>query len=350
MMVKPTTDRDSTWRDINLFCRSYIQLQKARVGFSNRIFQLENREAVNAGIMVQVIEKKLDEASGKERRSIRYKLIDDTDETKQALADLKLKLKETNQIYALLLSHKVRLHAQETDMLKQAKEVMSQLALIRFCERVRGMGDVAALTLMGYIQPIRVINSETGETKIVRFPELLRYAGLAPGSALRAGEQGNFNPQFKGRLLGVIAKNIIMAADPYYSQIYRIKKDFYTNRPDIIALRGDSDIKKKRKASKDRMHKMALRAMTKLVLSHSHEIIVTEYLGRPISEVDSTYRGHRNSVPIKPEDPFEGTRVLERFTRNLAKFTEELNKRWIEDTTPDKKEYFDYLNHAELGE
>lgn len=343
------TDRDSMWRDINLFCRSYIQLQKARIGFSNRIFQLENRESVNAGLMVEIREEKIDEASGKKRRSTKYKPVDDTDEIKQALIDLKLKLKETNQIYTLLLSHKIRLHAQETDMLKQAKEVMAPLGLVKFCERVRGMGDVAALTLLGYVQPVKP-DPKTGEMKIVRFPELLRFAGLAPGSALKAGEQGNFNPQFKGRLLGVIAKNIIMAADPYYSQIYRIKKDFYTNRPDIIALREDPDLKKRRKASKDRIHKMALRAMTKLVLSHSHEIIVTEYLGRPISEVDSTHRGHRNNVPIKPEDPAECTRVLERYTRNLAKLIEELNKRWIADTASDKKEYFDFMNHAELDE
>jgi hypothetical protein len=347
-MTIPEHKRDSIWRDINLFCRSYIQLQKARVGFGSRIFQLENREAVNVGLLLEITEKKvINEESGKTRRSTTYKPVDDTEETKQAIADLKLSLKETNNIYALLLSHKVRIHRQELDMLDQAKEVIKNLGIVKYCQRVRGMGDVAALILMGYIQPMKPDPNDDYKMKIVRLPELLAYAGIIPGASLKAGEQGKFNPQFKGRVW-LIGRNIIMAKDTYYTGIYRIKKDYYTNRPDIIALREDPDPKKRRKASKDHMHKMALRIMNKMVLSHCHEIVLTEYLGKPVSEVDPSYRRHRNTLPLKPVDAFEEEKILERYMRTLANLIEDLNRRWIADKTPDKREYFDFMNHADL--
>ena len=107
-------------------------------------------------------------------------------------------------------------------MLRDAEEMFAKSELWAWCERTRGLGPVAALTFMGYINP----------EKCATAGKFWAYCGYVPGAKMKSGERGNYNPELKGRFY-VITRNVVMAQDPYYVALLNAKKQYYlTMRPE----------------------------------------------------------------------------------------------------------------------
>ena len=104
-------------------------------------------------------------------------------------------------------------------LLKQIVDLYKDSLLWAWCERTKGLGPMACATFVGFINPY--IADTAGKAKA--------YMGLIPDATLKAGEQSKFNPGARGRMY-VVTTNIIRAQDPYYSQLYYQKKEYYSER------------------------------------------------------------------------------------------------------------------------
>jgi hypothetical protein len=319
------------WKILNQIARSYLDLQKTRVAMDLRCQKLEEQELINNDLAKEQITIETDEETGKETRARKIILSKSDDEEEQkeieALIETTLEnFRENNEAFKLLLSHKDRLHKQEKDLLKEATKIFNATGLWKWCESVKGLGPVAGMTF------VSAINPEKAKT----VANMWSYLGLTPNQLRRKGEQSNFNPQLKGRFLGVICQNLIRANDPYYSAIYRIKKDYYRERPDLLAA--------KKKGFNAHTDKMAKRIMAKLIVSHAFELLQRD---RGM-EIEPIANSHRNPIPIKPADLDDQQTVLTRYTKNHAILIEKLKALWLEgDNNKDK--YFEYLQHADFS-
>src|SRR5215510_6418467 len=244
------------WRDINLLAKAYLELQRSRVAFDLRSQKLEEARLVEEGLYLKIDKVEEDPDTGEKKRRTKYKPVDDTEETKEAIKDFKKYLRETNYIYQLLIAHRDRLKKQEEDMLKDASEIFQSSALWDWCERVKGLGPVAALTFMGYMNPAYTPTLGNFWSK----------AGLTPGSRLKRGVQGKSNPQIRARIW-MVAKNVIMAQDTYYSSIYNLKKEYFMNRPDLVDQKAGPN---KIKGWQGKMDKYAKRVLMKMLTSHAY--------------------------------------------------------------------------------
>lgn len=312
---------------LNNIARSYLDIQKTRVAMELRCQRLEEQELINNELAKEQIIIETDD-EGKETRS--RKIILTKGETEEEQKEIEEqtqttleKFREENESYKLLLTHNKRLHKQEIDLLKESVKIFNATKLWQWCESVRGLGPVAAMTFVGYINP------DIAKT----VANMWSYLGLTPNQLKRKGQQANFNPQLKGRFLGVICQNLIRSADPYYSAIYRIKKEYYRERPDLIS--------KKKKGFNAHTDRMAKRIMAKIIVSHAFELLQRDrgMIVEPIAN------SHRNPIPIKPADLDEQKQVLERYTKGHATIIEKLKALWIEG---DEQKYYEYLTHADF--
>lgn len=340
------------WREINLLARAYLELQRSRVAFDLRIQKLEESELVEEGLYLKIDKVKKDKKTGNIRRSTVYQPIDKTKKTANAIAELLKKLKEENEIYKILLSHKLRIKKQETDLIDDAKNIFQTTGVWEWCLRTRGLGPIAALTFMGYINP----------TKTPTVANLWSQCGLTPGSKFRRGEQGHSSPIIKSRIW-LIAGNTIKAADPYYSQIYRSKKAYFMERPDLLNQKeGENKIK----GWQAKMHNYALRVLMKILVSHAYEIIMKEYResgGRVNAEImgklskeqkrhivyAKNYVPHRNLLPIKSDDDEDNKEVLDDFDKTNTRLLKRLIDMWNDPADEDHERYYEFLKHAELS-
>jgi hypothetical protein len=315
------------WKILNQIARSYLDLQKTRVAMELRCQKLEEQELINNDLAKEQIIIEKDDETGQETRARKVNLIKgETDEEQKEINEQISKtltdFRENNEAYKLLLSHKDRLHKQEKDLLKEATKIFNATGLWRWCESVKGLGPVAGMTF------VSAINPEKAKT----VANMWSYLGLTPNQLRRKGQQSNFNPQLKGRFLGVICQNLIRSNDPYYSAIYRIKKDYYRERPDLLAA--------KKKGFNAHTDKMAKRIMAKLIVSHAFELLQRDR-GMEIEPIANSR--HLNPIPVKPQEVADQQQVLERYTKNHAILIEKLKALWIEG---DKDKYFDFLQHS----
>ncbi len=170
--------------------------------------------------------------------------------------------------------------ALEKEIMKTARERLRDHPLWDWCKNVKGLGPMAALIFLGYVD----VEKATSAGKV------WKLFGLAVGpdgkaERKRHGKVAGFNPHLKTRAW-LMARNIIMNRDPYYYQLYLERKRYYETRPDRVAL------KEKERGWHKHNHLMAMRWMIKLVLSHMLEIC-RRYLGLPFPR-------HRNYIPPKP--------------------------------------------------
>ena len=348
--VSPTND----WNVINLLARAYLDLQKPRVGFGLRIQRLEERLLVRAGLMQEVTTIKKSK-NGNDVRRTDFLPIDKTKRTEKLIEEKRKEIRSGNEIHALLKSHEARLKSQEEDLKLQAREIFEPTSLWKFCLMVRGAGPVFALTCMGNINPERAASVS----------QIWRMVGLTPDSKFKKGVQGNFRPQLKGRFW-LLAHNVILGADPYYSQLYRIKKEYYSKRPDLLAesIGGpcvnkgwNHEHQKLAKGWKGKIDNYAVVVLMKLLISHAYELIMGDYLAaggkRPIArDKDGNpkphHTRHRNPVPIKPEDDSDQRAVLRNYKSYHHRLLAELNRRWRDKTDIDHERYFDYMRNAHL--
>jgi len=150
-----------------------------------------------------------------------------------------------------------------------AEELVGDTLVYKWCKNVKGLGVVAALTYIGYIDPHRPIRCN------------YKYWGFAPGCKKVAGERARCNFWLKGRGM-YFAECIIYKKDPFYYPLYKLKKEIYSMRED---LKG---------ASEGKIDGKARFWLAKLLISHAHALMRKE-LGIPIGE-------HHPHIPPKPFD------------------------------------------------
>lgn len=363
---------EAEWRELNSLARGYIDVQKTRVGFGLRMDKLEDNHLVDVGLYLKIIEEKKDEKTGKVRRST--KIIANAEE-KEALGEEEFdkQVEEARQnmkahrAYGIILKHYNQLKREEEEMLDECKELFEPLSIWKYCQTVKGMKEVAAMTCCGFINPF----------KMKTVGQLWSYVGYSPHSGkLVRGEQGRSNPLAKGRFF-VICRNVMMARDPYYWEIYKIKKDYYLQRPDLVHdnLRKPAASREESQALLDEIAKireeietnnkdldegkkvvlyqtamrkfmkkgfmakidsMSKRILTKLIMSHAFELIT----GNPQTDK------HRNPIPLKPEDPDKYKEVHDRYIMRHAMMLEKLKELWL---AGDEKRYYEYLNHMDIA-
>jgi hypothetical protein len=101
---------------------------------------------------------------------------------------------------------------EEKQFLKQVAEQLKNHPLWEWCERVKGLGQVACLTFLGFINPYEA--DTAGKAKA--------YFGLIPGVRLKSGEKANVNLEAKGRIW-LVTRNVIMQRDNYYYPLFLAK-------------------------------------------------------------------------------------------------------------------------------
>ena len=310
------------WNELNLLARSYIDFQQTRVALELRCQRLEESELVREGLY-EVIEKhSIDQKTGKE---ITSRKIIPLEENGLDEDELKIRTKEviarmqSHDAYRILAAHKLQLHKQEKQLIKDSKSLFESLDLWKWCLNTKGLGEVAAMTFTGFMNPDRFEN----------IGKVWSYAGLVPNRRMAKGEQGKFNPLVKARFW-LVSNNTIMATDPYYYPLYKIKKEYYHNRPDLLAIK-----EQKPKGWNAKTDSMAKRFLIKLITSHAFDLM---------SNTQSA-SAHRNPLPIKPEDPSQFDAIHKRFTDNHATMLERLKEVWLEG---DKDKYFEFLAHMDF--
>jgi hypothetical protein len=132
-----------------------------------------------------------------------------------------------SEIHEVLSYYHGLVYSDEKGFLERIKPMIERQPLWEWCSRVKGLGHVAASTFHSFIRTH--VHEDGRRIEVNTGGKARTYFGLTPGAELRAGRRGGFNPQAKGRLLGVIVPGIIMAGDPYYRALYDAKKDYYSN-------------------------------------------------------------------------------------------------------------------------
>lgn len=328
------------WELLQELARSYLDLQKTRVGMELRSQKMILKHLLRLGLAVEETVSTKKHPTDEDAPPITGKRIvhvksDDKEEQKKIEERIDIetkKFKEESETYKIVIAHKQRLHKQEKDLLKDCVKLFEHSELWQWCLGVKGLGEVAGMTFIGYIDPTK--------TKDKGVNAVFSYLGLsAERSRLKKGEQAHFSPKLKGRFLGVIGKNIIRSQDPYYVQVYYIKKEYYQQRPDLL-----DKFDKKPKGWKAHIDKMAIRVLTKLVTSHAYDILKHDrgLTNRIIID-------HRNNIPLKPNETDEQKKILDTYRRNHAMFLEKLKLAWANDSTEEKTEYFECLRHGGWG-
>lgn len=329
----------TTWKEINLLVRSYIDLQQTRISAEHRIRKLREHALIQAGVAKLVEEKRVspydadEEILPTKREHFTHTVIIEDEAGAKRVLEL---LNETRPMAVLLKNHESLEH-EEKALLKDIAQICYEHPLWAWCERTRGMSDVGAMTFLGYVNPDRC--------KTVG--HFWAYAGLTPNSRMKSGVKATFNPELKGRIY-IVARNIIMGKDPYYYTLYKAKKEYLAQRPDILAqqdgfkayfecnspdaehsrnyldkvVEGDKDVcpicgvprkirtveKVKKRGWKGWVDNMAKRWLMKILTSHAVEIICKAE-GKPIVSE------HHPHIPVKPESEVDQKRVIINFLR-----------------------------------
>ncbi|MGC8578150.1 MAG: hypothetical protein ACP5KW_09415 [Thermoproteota archaeon] len=231
-------------------------------------------------------------------------------------AEHRIRKAEDEEIKKMLIEHHQRLKAEEKLLLKEIEKRIKQEFLWQWCLNVKGLGVVGALTFLGFINPERC--DTAGKARA--------YLGLIPGVELKSGKKISFNPEAKGRIW-LITRNIIMAKDPYYYELYTRKKEYYLNNERKVFYNGEwitfppfkeiledptkcpfyMECVKKYKAKAERLGReakpvscrahldnMAKRWLASLLVAHATELM-RRSLGLPVDN----FKKHHNYIPPK---------------------------------------------------
>lgn len=197
----------------------------------------------------------------------------------------------------------------EKKFLARAKEIIGEEhPLWKFAENIKGLSYIAIMTFMGVID----IKKATSAGKVwAKFGLGVNEEGKAWRKV--SGEKTRFNPLLKGRAWLMIRNIILAKGEPYYS-LYLMRKEYYSNRPDRLALK---DKEKGWKAHNDNMTK---RWTLKLLLSHMWEIC-RRYEGLPIPK-------HKNYIAPPPLNTSDFTDYIEKVRKIMEKIKEEEYKKY----------------------
>jgi len=283
------------WQIMNMIGRSYLSTLKTRVGCVHRLKKLEFLELRKRDLVD--ITKTNEQGDMKD-----WEVKEGFEEEAKKIINI---IKD-GRPYQILETHKDKLEREEHELLKDARDLFKTSAVWKFCENVKGLGPVAAMTFLSYIDP----------DKCTSAGKFFAYVGLVPTGRLRKGERGHFNPEIKGRL-NYISKNMIRATDPYYYKLYLVKKDYFQHRIDF-----EDKVLKKVKGTPAKIDAKSVQWLTKLIVSHTIEIIRKAH--------DEDFPRHRNYLPPKPTDPVEQLRIIDIFREQQAAHLEETKRRIVE--------------------
>jgi len=185
-------------------------------------------------------------------------------------------------------------------LLEGAKELFSDHPLWAYCTKIKGFGEVACLTFLGYIDPYKATSA--GKARA--------YFGVIPGYVSKKGLKVNYNREAKGRLW-MITVNVIRKKDPFYYPLYLKKKEYYYEREFKYYIEDPSKcpnfeectkrLERRAKIRNQPMKKhpckahldtMAKKYLAGLIVSHALEIM-RAYEGLPIDH----FKTHRNYIP-----------------------------------------------------
>ena len=229
----------------------------------------------------------------------------------------KLSPKVPATVRRVLEDYYLALKNEEKDFLAEVVEQLKTHPLWDWCQRVKGLGAIACLTFLGFINPHTA--DTAGKAKA--------YFGLIPNVKIKSGEKLNINPEGKGRIW-LITRNVIMQNDEYYAPLYRQKKEYYLNTerqifkngkwikfppfkeiianpklcPDYETCKAKLEAKAKRLKRKPKpppcrahVDAMAKRYLAGILVSHAAELM------RQAEGLDTTnFKAHRNYIPPKP--------------------------------------------------
>jgi len=124
--------------------------------------------------------------------------------------------KVPENILEIMENYSQALRREERRLLNEITHDLKDHPLWRWCSNVKGLGPVACLTFLGFIDPVKA--DTAGKAKA--------YLGLIPGAELRSGRKAKMNPEGKGRIW-LLTRNVIMNRDDYYYPLYQKKKQYY---------------------------------------------------------------------------------------------------------------------------
>jgi len=220
-----------TNEEIRTLGKAYLQCQRARVGCELQMQKLMEHRLIHAGVATREIVADDDDAGRAANKFKKTKIII-LDEKKAE--KIREQVQESRE-YKNLVKYKASLKREEQDFLYTATQVTADSPIWEFAKRVKGFGDVAVMTSYTIIDTERIADSQ----RVVTAGRVWKYLGLVPGQRLKSGELGGFNTTLKGRWY-MIRKNLVMAKDPYYGEIYRVMKALYKQRPDLVAVNGST--------------------------------------------------------------------------------------------------------------
>lgn len=364
-------------RIMNSYARAYHDQQKTRISAGLRM-QKHVEHELEAHDMMDV------EYEHREDGSVKRKMVKLKKDVDKAEVEKVTKIVEDTKEFQMLASAHVRFKKLEQELLDDSEKIFSDTELWTWCKDTKGLGPVAAMVFLGYINP--EIATHAGK--------VYAYIGATPTSKRRKGRKGNFDAEIKSKFW-YVAENTIRHTDPYYYGIYQIKKAYYRARPDLTYLNshgGGKTVKVKaiegeleggatvqipdvrpgfsaRKWWNSKtevndwnfnqsldmlrygylyrsgdggkmdgwdgwMNFMSIRFLMKILISHALETMRRE-LGYPTLPVD---KFHKNPLPIKPKDPTNIPIILKRFEREQLALLEQNRRRWrdaIEDAQRD---------------
>jgi len=225
-------------------------------------------------------------------------------------------------VRTIMVDYHQALLSEEKELLSRITEQVKSHPLWEWCQRVKGLGPVACLTFLGFINPYKA--DTAGKVKA--------YLGLVPGKSMKSGQQLRMNPEAKGRMW-LITRNVIMQNDDYYYPLYAQKKRYYMENERKVFLDGEwvtwppfkliiedptrcpryVECVKKLKGKAERLKRqakkppckghldnMAKRWLAGILASNACELI-REALGLDTK----AFKGHRSYIKPKPE-PCQG--------------------------------------------
>jgi len=144
-------------------------------------------------------------------------------------------------VKAIMDEYHQMLKREEKNFLKRLTGKLKEHPLWDWCDRVKGLGPVAALTFLGFTDPYTAIKEwdkkhpdqtdlpikqKEQQGAIMTAGKAKAYFGAVPGLKLKSGERLRMNLEAKGRMW-LVTRNVIMAKDDYYYPLYAEKKRYY---------------------------------------------------------------------------------------------------------------------------
>jgi hypothetical protein len=261
-------------QSLRLLTDAYINVQKTRVALeAKKRKRIENLQ-VQAGFAT--MEKKVDKFGHN------IHLVKITEPIKaEALANT---IKETDSGIKTINETIAGLKEREKQIAKESTEIVCDTPLYKWCENVRGLGDVSALMYLGYIDP-----------KTSTAGHILSYAGLIPNKGQKEGQDHKFNRVCKSRFI-LAAKGVIMAKDPFYTALYHSEKEYYAKN--YVAKEGQKGVK-------GHINNRAIRIVARMLTSHAWEMIRRSH-GFDVPK-------HHNHLPPKPFNEEEAREAIQTY-------------------------------------